>query len=76
MQKLAQSGNGTAAYVDTLSEARKVLADDLGGNLFPIADDVKIQVEFNIAVTLAPAPISPASTLSLLKSARSSIRVS
>ncbi len=47
MQKLAQSGNGTAAYVDTLSEARKVLADDLGGNLFPIADDVKIQVEFN-----------------------------
>jgi Ca-activated chloride channel family protein len=49
MQKLAQSGNGTAAYVDTLSEARKVLADDLGGNLFPIADDVKIQVEFNPA---------------------------
>ncbi|MCA8901487.1 MAG: VWA domain-containing protein [Hyphomonas sp.] len=49
MQKLAQSGNGTAAYVDTLSEARKVLADDLGGNMFPIADDVKIQVEFNPA---------------------------
>ncbi|MBB41156.1 MAG: hypothetical protein CMF01_13840 [Hyphomonas sp.] len=49
MQKIAQTGNGTAAYVDTLSEARKVLADDLGGNLFPIADDVKIQVEFNPA---------------------------
>jgi len=49
MQKLAQSGNGTASYVDTLSEARKVLADDLGGNMFPIADDVKIQVEFNPA---------------------------
>ena len=49
MQKIAQTGNGTAAYVDTLSEARKVLADDLAGNIFPIADDVKIQVEFNPA---------------------------
>ena len=49
MQKLSQAGNGTAAYVDTLSEARKVLADDLAGNMFPIADDVKIQVEFNPA---------------------------
>ncbi|KJS38839.1 MAG: von Willebrand factor A [Hyphomonas sp. BRH_c22] len=49
MQKIAQKGNGTAAYIDTLSEARKVLADDLSGNIFPIADDVKIQVEFNPA---------------------------
>ncbi|MBR9806335.1 MAG: VWA domain-containing protein [Alphaproteobacteria bacterium] len=49
MQKISQAGNGTAAYVDTLSEARKVLADDLSGNMFPIADDVKIQVEFNPA---------------------------
>tara|TARA_R110000796_G_scaffold206403_1_gene322769 strand:- start:543 stop:2066 length:1524 start_codon:yes stop_codon:yes gene_type:complete len=49
MQKIAQTGNGTAAYVDTLSEARKILADDLSGNIFPIADDVKIQVEFNPA---------------------------
>ena len=50
MQKIAQTGNGTAAYVDTLNEARKLLSDDLTGNLFPIADDVKIQVEFNPAV--------------------------
>jgi len=49
MQKISQTGNGTAAYIDTLSEARKVLADDLSGNIFPIADDVKIQVEFNPA---------------------------
>ena len=49
MQKIAQTGNGIAAYVDTLSEARKVLADDMAGNIFPIADDVKIQVEFNPA---------------------------
>jgi len=49
MQALAQNGNGTAAYIDTLSEAQKVLVDQLGGALFPIANDVKIQVEFNPA---------------------------
>ena len=47
MQALAQYGNGTAAYIDTLGEAQKVLVDQLSGALFPIADDVKIQVEFN-----------------------------
>lgn len=47
MQTLAQSGNGTAAYVDTLDEAHKLFRDDFSGSLFPIADDVKIQVEFN-----------------------------
>ncbi len=49
MQALAQNGNGQAAYIDTLSEARKVLVDQLTGVLFPIANDVKIQVEFNPA---------------------------
>jgi len=49
MQALAQNGNGTAAYIDTLAEARKVLVDQLTGALFPIANDVKIQVEFNPA---------------------------
>lgn len=47
MQALAQNGNGTAAYIDTLSEAQKVLVDQLSGALFPIASDVKVQVEFN-----------------------------
>ena len=47
MQALAQHGNGTATYIDTLGEAQKVLVDQLSGTLFPIADDVKIQVEFN-----------------------------
>lgn len=47
MQALAQNGNGQAAYIDTLGEARKVLVDQLSGALFPLADDVKIQVEFN-----------------------------
>lgn len=49
MQALAQNGNGMAAYIDTLSEARKVLVDQLSGALFPIADDVKVQLEFNPA---------------------------
>lgn len=49
MQALAQNGNGTAAYIDTLSEAQKVLVDQLSGALFPIAGDVKVQVEFNPA---------------------------
>lgn len=49
MQALAQNGNGTAAYIDTLSEAQKVLVDQLSGALIPIAGDVKVQVEFNPA---------------------------
>lgn len=49
MQTLAQNGNGTAAYIDTLGEAEKVLVQEAGTTLFPIASDVKIQVEFNPA---------------------------
>lgn len=49
MQALAQNGNGIAAYIDTAQEARKVLVDQLSGALFPLADDVKIQVEWNPA---------------------------
>jgi Ca-activated chloride channel family protein len=50
MQVISQTGNGTAGYIDTMQEARKLLRDDLAGSLFPIADDVKIQIEFNPAV--------------------------
>jgi Ca-activated chloride channel family protein len=49
MQALAQNGNGTAAYVDSLQEARKLFREDFTKSLFPIADDVKVQVEFNPA---------------------------
>lgn len=49
MQTLAQNGNGAAAYIDTISEARKTLVDEATSTLFPIAKDVKIQVEFNPA---------------------------
>ena len=47
MQELAQNGNGVAAYIDTLSEAQKVLVHEATSSLFPIAKDVKIQLEFN-----------------------------
>jgi Ca-activated chloride channel family protein len=49
MQTLAQNGNGQAAYIDTLAEAQKMLVDQLSGAMFTIAQDVKIQVEFNPA---------------------------
>jgi Ca-activated chloride channel family protein len=49
MQKLAQKGNGNAAYIDTINEARKVLVEQIGGTLFTIAKDVKFQIEFNPA---------------------------
>src|SRR5262249_15846432 len=47
LEKLADKGNGNYAYIDTLSEARKVLVEQMGGTLITIAKDVKIQVEFN-----------------------------
>jgi Ca-activated chloride channel family protein len=46
-QILAQNGNGVAAYIDTVAEARKVLVQQATGSLFTIAKDVKLQVEFN-----------------------------
>ena len=49
MQELAQIGNGNAAYIDTLNEARKVLVEEIGATLNMIAKDVKIQIEFNPA---------------------------
>lgn len=49
MEKLADKGNGNYAYIDTLSEARKVLVEQLAGTLITIAKDVKIQVDFNPA---------------------------
>ena len=49
MQRLAQNGNGAAVYIDSLPEARKALVEEASAALFPIARDVKIQVEFNPA---------------------------
>jgi Ca-activated chloride channel family protein len=49
MQMLAHAGNGNAAYIDSALEARKVLVSELGATVFPVADDAKIQIEFNPA---------------------------
>lgn len=48
-QQIAQAGNGIAYYLDSFMEAKKVLVDDISKTMFPIANDVKIQVEFNPA---------------------------
>ncbi len=47
MEQLADKGNGNYAYIDGLSEAKKVLVNEFGGTLFTIAKDVKLQIEFN-----------------------------
>ena len=47
METLADHGNGAYHYVDCAEEARRVLGRNLRANLVPLADDVKIQVEFN-----------------------------
>lgn len=49
MERLANNGNGIYAYLDTVKEARKVLVEEMSGSLVTIAQDVKIQVEFNPA---------------------------
>jgi Ca-activated chloride channel family protein len=47
MQTLAQNGNGIAAYIDTEAEARRFFVEEASSALFPIANDVKLQIEFN-----------------------------
>ena len=47
MEQIANHGNGNYAYIDTAMEAQKVLSDEMSSTLFTIAQDVKIQVEFN-----------------------------
>jgi Ca-activated chloride channel homolog len=49
MEILADKGNGNYAYIDNISEARKMLVNEFGGTLFTIAKDVKLQLEFNPA---------------------------
>ncbi|TAH64771.1 MAG: DUF3520 domain-containing protein [Anaerolineaceae bacterium] len=49
MEALADNGNGNYSYIDSVLEAKKVLVDEMGGTLFTVAKDVKLQVEFNPA---------------------------
>ena len=47
MEQLANKGNGSYHYVDTLDEAERVFVENLTGTLQVIAKDAKVQVEFN-----------------------------
>jgi len=49
MEQLADAGNGSYAYIDTLTEGRKVLVDQMRSTLVTVAKDVKVQIEFNAA---------------------------
>lgn len=49
METLADRGNGNYVYIDSLSEAKKVLVEQMGATLVTVAKDVKLQVEFNPA---------------------------
>jgi len=53
MEKLADHGNGTYAYIDDEREAHKVLVQEMSSNLVAIAKDVKLQVDFNMAEVYA-----------------------
>jgi len=46
-EQIADAGNGSASYIDSLQEAKKVLVDHIGSALIPIARDTKAQIEFN-----------------------------
>lgn len=49
MEEISNAGNGNYFYIDNKQEAEKVFVKDLLANMFTIAKDVKIQVEFNPA---------------------------
>ncbi len=50
MERLADRGNGNYGYIDSRSEAVRMLARDLNGTLQVVAKDVKVQVQFDPAV--------------------------
>ena len=50
MEQLADTGDGSYAYVDTLTEAKRIFVENLTGTLQLIAKDAKIQVDFNSEV--------------------------
>ena len=50
METLADKGNGNYAYIDDLTEAKRVLVDEMSSTFVTVAKDVKFQVEFNPAV--------------------------
>ena len=53
MEQLADKGNGNYAYIDDLSEAKKMFGTELTSTIYTVAKDVKLQVEFNPAAVQA-----------------------
>jgi Ca-activated chloride channel family protein len=49
LEALADNGNGNYSYIDNIFEARKVLIEEMGGTMFTVAKDLKLQLEFNPA---------------------------
>jgi Ca-activated chloride channel homolog len=47
LEQISAAGNGVYFYIDNIREAERVFGRDLRANLFTIARDVKVQVEFN-----------------------------
>ncbi|MBM7113587.1 von Willebrand factor type A domain-containing protein [Archangium primigenium] len=47
LERLADKGNGNCFYIDSEDEARRVFQEKLSGTLEVIAQDVKVQVEFD-----------------------------
>ncbi|HEY6161808.1 MAG TPA: VWA domain-containing protein [Bacteroidia bacterium] len=50
MEDISDAGNGNYFYIDNIQEAQKVFVTEMRANMFTIAKDVKIQVEFNPAM--------------------------
>ena len=50
MEVMAENGNGNYHYIGDMADAKKALVQESDSTLIPIADDVKIQVEFNPAL--------------------------
>ena len=49
LEALADHGNGSYCYIDSITEARKSLVEQMGANFYTVLKDVKLQVEFNPA---------------------------
>ncbi|MEL7001286.1 MAG: VWA domain-containing protein [Bacteroidota bacterium] len=47
MEQMSNAGNGNYFYIDNIKEADKVFRKEMRANMFTIARDVKIQIEFN-----------------------------
>ena len=53
MEQLADKGNGNYAYIDDITEAKKMFGTELTSTIYTVAKDVKLQVEFNPAAVQA-----------------------